>query len=49
MVYAGQGLLLLHMIGALDDAGNITADVGRPMSVYPLEPSLSRMMVEAAR
>jgi HrpA-like RNA helicase len=44
-----QALLLLHMFGALDDAGNVTAEVGRPMSVYPLEPALSRMMVEAAR
>ena len=37
------------MFGALDDKGRVTPDVGRQMAVYPLEPSLSRMMVEADR
>lgn len=40
---------MLHLLGALDNAGAVTSPVGRGMALYPLEPSLSRMLVEAAR
>jgi HrpA-like RNA helicase len=43
-----QGLVLLHQLGALDDFGRIT-HLGRDMVELPLDPSLSRMLVEACR
>ena len=43
-----EALLLLHMLGALDDGGAVTA-VGRLMSAFPLEPCTSRAVVAAAQ
>lgn len=40
---------MLHLLGALDASGAVTSPVGRGMSLYPLDPALSRMLVEAAR
>ena len=44
-----QGLVMLHLLGALDDKGAVTSPVGAGMALYPLDPSLSRMLVEATR
>jgi ATP-dependent RNA helicase DHX8/PRP22 len=41
-----EALVLLHQLGAIDDAGRVTA-VGQAMSSLPLEPSLSRSIVAA--
>ncbi|AMD20894.1 HDR152Cp [Eremothecium sinecaudum] len=41
-----QALQELYMLGALDDAGNITSD-GRTMALLPLAPHLSRVLIEA--
>jgi HrpA-like RNA helicase len=35
------------MLGAIDDVGKVT-DIGRLMSKFPLEPNLSRAVVEAS-
>jgi HrpA-like RNA helicase len=40
---------MLHLLGALDDNGYVTSPVGQGMAIYPLDPALSRMLVEAAR
>jgi HrpA-like RNA helicase len=40
---------MLHLLGALDDKGAVTSPVGAGMALYPLDPSLSRMLVEATR
>jgi ATP-dependent RNA helicase DHX8/PRP22 len=40
------GLRMLYLLGALDADGGITA-VGRDMSLFPLEPALSRMLLAA--
>ena len=40
---------MLHMLGALNDRGEVTTPVGQGMAIYPLEPCLSRMLIEAAR
>ena len=42
-----EALVELHMLGALDDAGHVTA-VGRGMSRFPVEPPVARMLVAAA-
>ena len=42
-----QALSQLHTLGGLDDFGTITA-LGRRMSSFPLEPNLSRAVIEAA-
>lgn len=44
-----EGLVILHLLGALDDTGRVTSPVGKGMALYPLDPSLSRMLVEASR
>ena len=36
----------LHMLGAIDSEGNITS-LGTKMSSLPLEPCLSRTLIEA--
>lgn len=41
-----EGLLLLHMLGAIDDVGNCT-DIGRKMSKLPLEPKLSKSVIRS--
>ena len=41
--------MILHLLGALDDTGRVTSPVGKGMALYPLDPSLSRMLVEASR
>lgn len=41
--------MILHLLGALDDGGGVTSPVGKGMALYPLDPALSRMLVEAAR
>jgi len=38
----------LWMLGALDNAGELTA-IGRSMAEFPLEPSMSRVLLEAER
>ncbi len=43
-----QALQLLHTLGALDDEGTITP-LGTQMSGFPLEPNLSRVLIEAAK
>jgi HrpA-like RNA helicase len=43
-----EGLVMLHMLGAIDGNGDIT-ETGRGMSTFPLEPNLSRMLFEASR
>lgn len=43
-----EGLIMLHMLGALDANGDVT-EIGRGMSNFPLEPNLSRMLYEASR
>jgi len=42
-----QALLLLHTLGAIDRHGDITP-LGVQMSSFPLEPNLSRAVIEAA-
>lgn len=41
-----QALTLLHTLGALDEDGHISS-LGHQMSTLPLEPSMSRALVEA--
>ena len=41
-----EGLLLLHMLGAIDDKGNCT-ELGKRMSTIPLEPKLSKAILTA--
>ncbi|KAK6539665.1 putative ATP-dependent RNA helicase dhr2 [Orbilia ellipsospora] len=41
-----KALLTLHMLDALDDAGNIT-EIGKKMSKFPLPPVQSRVIVAA--
>lgn len=43
-----QALVELHKLGALDDFGAITA-LGRQMSTFPLDPHISRMLIEAGK
>jgi ATP-dependent RNA helicase DHX8/PRP22 len=43
-----QALQQLHLLGALDDAGCVTAE-GARMARLPLDPPLSRMVVEAEK
>ncbi|RYY68593.1 hypothetical protein EON63_24635 [archaeon] len=40
-------MVLLHQLGALDDLGAITPR-GRVMGQLPLDPRLSRAIIEAA-
>ena len=42
-----EALVLLHMLGALDGAGAVTA-LGRAMALLPLDPHASRMLLAAA-
>jgi ATP-dependent RNA helicase DHX8/PRP22 len=42
-----EALVLLHMLGALDAAGAVTA-LGRAMAALPLDPHASRMLLAAA-
>ncbi len=49
MLTAYKGLIELHMLGALANDGSITDDIGRHMMQFPLEPILSRMVVESLR
>jgi ATP-dependent RNA helicase DHX8/PRP22 len=44
---AVQALVELHTLGALDDCGDITS-LGRNMSQFPLEPSMSKVLIESA-
>jgi len=39
----------LYQLGAIDDKGKITEDIGEEMAGMPLEPHFSRMLVEAKR
>lgn len=39
----------LYQLGAIDDEGKITKDIGEEMARIPLEPHLARMLVEAKR
>ena len=41
-----NSMFQLWMLGALDDDGELT-DIGRSMAEFPLEPSLSRILLEA--
>lgn len=41
-----DALRQLYVLGALDDAGNITA-LGRRMARLPLEPGLARALIAA--
>jgi HrpA-like RNA helicase len=43
-----QALTELHVLRALDDEGHVTEE-GRLMSAFPVEPSVARMLVTAAR
>ncbi|CAK4189828.1 unnamed protein product [Aphanomyces euteiches] len=43
-----DALLQLYNLGALDDAGNVTA-TGKAMAQFPLEPRLARVLIEAIR
>lgn len=43
-----EGLVMLHMLGAIDGNGDIT-EIGRGMSNFPLEPPLSRMLYESSK
>ncbi|KAJ1650349.1 DEAH-box ATP-dependent RNA helicase prp43 [Dispira simplex] len=43
-----RALELLNYLGALDDEGELTA-LGRQMAEFPLDPQLSKMIVESAR
>lgn len=43
-----DALVLLHMLQALDDDGKIST-LGRQMSNFPLEPTVSRMLIESTR
>lgn len=42
----GEALLMLHSLGALDDHGHVT-ELGQTMSKFPLDPSLSRAILQA--
>jgi len=42
-----RGLEQLNYLGALDDEGNLTPH-GEQMSEFPLEPSLSKMIITAS-
>jgi len=42
----GEALLMLHSLGALDDRGQVTT-LGQAMSKLPLEPALSRAILQA--
>jgi HrpA-like RNA helicase len=42
-----DALVALHVLGALDDRGGVTA-VGLDMSRLPVEPNVARMLVHAA-
>ena len=42
-----EGLISLHMLGGLDDEGRLTP-VGRSMSVFSVEPALSRIIIRSA-
>lgn len=44
----GEALLMLHSLGALDEKGQVT-EIGNQMSKFPLDPSLSRAILEAAK
>lgn len=39
----------LKILGALDDKGNITTDIGKEMAEYTVDAHLARMMVEAKK
>ena len=43
-----QALTVLHMLGAIDSFGAITV-LGEEMSKLPLEPFLSRMLIESSQ
>lgn len=43
-----EGFVTLRQLGAIDDAGNFTA-MGRAMARFPLDPRLSRIVIEAHR
>eukprot|EP00771_Trimastix_marina_P000107 gnl/Trimastix_PCT/1112.p1 GENE.gnl/Trimastix_PCT/1112~~gnl/Trimastix_PCT/1112.p1 ORF type:complete len:737 (-),score=283.41 gnl/Trimastix_PCT/1112:659-2833(-) len=43
-----RALELLNYLGALDDEGNLT-DLGRLMSEFPLDPQLSKMLLESPK
>jgi HrpA-like RNA helicase len=43
-----EALILLHVLGAIDNIGNITS-IGKDMICLPLEPSVARIVVEAAK
>lgn len=39
----------LYQLGAIDEKGKITEDIGEEMATIPLEPHLARMLIEAKR
>lgn len=41
-----RSLQILHNLGALDNEGRVTNGIGSKMSRFPLEPMLSRMLIE---
>jgi pre-mRNA-splicing factor ATP-dependent RNA helicase DHX15/PRP43 len=41
-----RALELLNYLGALDDDGNLTP-LGEVMSMFPLDPQLSKMLIES--
>lgn len=43
-----EGFVTLRQLGAIDDAGNLTP-IGRTMARFPLDPRLSRIIIEARR
>jgi pre-mRNA-splicing factor ATP-dependent RNA helicase DHX15/PRP43 len=43
-----RALELLNYLGALDDEGNLTAD-GQLMAEFPLDPQLSKMLIESPK
>jgi ATP-dependent RNA helicase DHX8/PRP22 len=43
-----EALTELHLLGAIDDRGNVT-ERGRNMSQFPVEPNVARMLVEAGK
>ncbi len=42
----GEALLMLHSLGALDERGHVTA-LGQSMAKFPLDPALSRAILQA--
>lgn len=44
-----NGVDLLYALGALDDDGHLTNDIGAVMAEFPVEPKLSKMLLASAK